>query len=134
MNREELNGLPLPSQLLEAISRGEWHATSKNWQKVFPADEVVAPALYSFSLMQQVNSTWKRETRPEFVGVADGKAVPGCLNPALSLLVGELQGDAPIALDYREKGRGPSIAFLNAHGSWVVVAESFDAFWRQLHG
>lgn len=135
MDDGELNGMRLPSRLMVALSDGSWTAPDKHWKAVFPADEVVLPKLYSTRLMHLCNATWSTETHPAFVGVSDGRATPGYVDPTRSLLIGELQGDAMIALDYRSGGHAPSVAYLNLEGRWVVVAESFDEFWHRLvHG
>src|SRR6266568_4677342 len=111
MSDDQLNGLRLPPTLMSALADGTWTATGKHWKAVFPADEVVRPDLYSLNLMRLENNHWQHEARPAFVGIADGTATPGALDPTRSLLIGELQGDATIALDYRAELQGPSVAF-----------------------
>jgi hypothetical protein len=132
MKDNRINGMILPVKLILAIGDGTWTATGRHWKNIFPRDEIVHPKLYSFDLMKKVNSTWRNESHPAFVGVADGRAKPGNLVPGCSLLVGELQGDAMIALDYRGDNYSPSVVYLNLEGLWVVVAENFDNFWHHL--
>lgn len=132
MDNDRVNGMRLPERLLSAMRDGSWTSGNRRWRDVFPADEVVHPKLYSLELMRSVNERWRTESHPAYVGVADGRASPGDLSPARSLLIGELQGDAMIALDYRNGGDAPSVAFLNVEGRWAAVATSFDDFWRRL--
>jgi hypothetical protein len=129
MEDGQLNGMHLPSRLMAALGDGTWAATGKHWKAVFPADEIVLPKLYSRRLMQLCNGTWSTETHPAFVGVADGRATPGYLDPARSLLIGELQGDAMIALDYRGDDDAPSVAYLNLEGRWSWLTMASDPQW-----
>jgi hypothetical protein len=128
----QLNSLPLPAALVEALGAGTWLKTAKHWTAVFPAGELSRPQLYSERLLHLANEAWRIETDPVFVGVADGTADPGALDPARSMLIGEVQGDAPIALDYRAALQSPTVAFLDGRCRWIKVADSFDDFWRVL--
>jgi hypothetical protein len=127
-----INGLALPAALQKALDDGTWDAAGKHWEAVFPADELAHPTLYSLELMRNVNEAWRKETRPEYLGAEDRGVTPGRLDPAQSVLIGELQGDTMIALDYRNEGRGPTVAFLNIYARWVKVADGFDDFWRRM--
>jgi hypothetical protein len=128
----DINGLRLPDAVSKAMETGCWTAEGKAWHAVFPPDEVQGPMLYSLSLMRRVNLTWLHETRDIFLGVANGRSVPGILDPSQSLLIGEVAGDAMIALNYRIGKAGPSVAFLSGADQWVQVAENFDDFWTRL--
>ena len=132
MKSEQINGMNLPGKLVTALVEGPPTFAGARWHDVFPVNEVVSPKLYSLSLVRKVNEKWWSETHPAFVGVADGRAFPGALIPSRSVLIGELQGDAMIALDYRSGDDSPSVTYLNSDGRWVAVAQSFDEFWSQL--
>ncbi|HSC76233.1 MAG TPA: SMI1/KNR4 family protein [Pseudomonadales bacterium] len=134
MDSELINGMRLPARLVVAMADGTWTAAGGRWKELFPPDEVVRPKLYSLNLMHQVNEKWRNESHPVFVGVADDHVTPGKLIPSRSLLIGELQGDSMIALDYRQEDEDPSVVFLNLEGRWVEVAASFDEFWLRLFG
>jgi hypothetical protein len=132
MSDDRINGMQLPSNLMKALRDGAWLAQGKHWKTVFPADEVVMPSLYSMNLIRRENESWFHETHPAFIGVPDERAVPGALDPRRSVLIGDLQPDAMIALDYRSGDDCPSVAYLNTDGQWVEVAVSFDQFWCRL--
>lgn len=132
MKDRQINGMRLPANLVKAMDEGTWDATGLRWKDLFPVIEVVRPKLYSFTLMQQVNNKWQNESNPVFVGVDDGRATPGALDTRRSLLIGELQGDSMIALDYRDKEDIPSVVFLNLEGKWTKIAPTFDEFWHRL--
>jgi hypothetical protein len=132
MSDDRINGMRLPPQLVAALGDGTWLAEGKHWKTMFAADEVVMPSLYSLNLMLRENENWRSEGDPAFLGIADGRAVPGALDPTRSILIGDLQPDAMIALDYRNEGDCPSVVYLNLDGRWVEVAASFDEFWRRL--
>jgi hypothetical protein len=132
MSNDKINGLRLPSLMMASIDDGTWDVKGKDWHAVFPAAEVQYPMFYSLDLMRRANATWLHETRSMFLGIENGIATPGILEPALSVLIGEIDSDSMIALDYRNVDQGPSVAFLNMDGQWVVVAENFNDFWRRL--
>ena len=132
MKNCRINGLRLPQKLVAAIADGTWTATDKHWTDIFPEEEALIPQLYSAELMDIVNKTWINGPHPAFVGWVDGSATPGDLLPEKSLLIGELQGDSMIGLDYRSDLDNPSVVFLDMLGRWVVVAPDFDTFWRHL--
>ena len=134
MEEKQINGMKLPTMLAQAIADGTWLTPDKHWKNVFPTDVVVYPELYNFNFMCKVNDTWLKESRPEFLGVADDRAIPGELIPNRSLLIGELQGDDLIALDYQNSTDNPSVVYLNPEGRWEIVANDFDQFWCKLLG
>ena len=85
--------------------------------------------------MERVNIDWLRESRVIYLGQTDGVYQPGALDPRRSLLIGELQPDALIALDYGDSMQSPSVAYLIAYkngGRWMRVASSIEAFIQAL--
>jgi hypothetical protein len=125
----EINGLPLPSGLVDAIAKGVWRTPRaiEAWYGVFPAGEVVRPRLYGLAQLKSVNSQWVRETDPVYIGRAGKTCRPGNLDPRRSLLIGELQPDALIGLDYRESPTCPSVVYLvSSDEGWSQVAPSID--------
>lgn len=134
MNNVHINHMRLPPKLVSAVAEENWASTDARWSDMFPEGELVSPILYSLDLIRQVNEKWRTESDPAFVGIADGRATPGRLVPGSSVLIGELQGDTMIALDYQNGGDQPSVAYLDSHGRWVRVAASFEEFWRRLVG
>lgn len=134
MSMYEVNGRTLPEEIIRAMEEGRWHAEGKRWRDLIPPEEDLWPTLYDLRLMQMTNRTWRQETRPVFTGAAHPDFVPGILDPAKSLLIGEIAGDAMIALDYSANEERPSVAYLNLKFYWVRVSDSFGEFWRRLEG
>jgi len=60
---------------------------------------------------------------------------PGNMDPRLPLLIGKLDPDGLIALDYRSSIESPSVAYLILTGDscrWVQVSPDTDTFMRLL--
>jgi hypothetical protein len=133
----EINGLPLPSALVAAMVNGTWRATRslKPWYQLFPRSDVVRPKLYNADHMQDVNADWLRESREIYLGQADGRCQPGRLDPMRSLLIGELEPDALIALDYQNAMDSPSVVYLTCDDDsnrWVRVAPNVESLMQAL--
>lgn len=127
----EINGLLLPSVLVAAMAKGVWRAprASEAWYGLFPRAEVVRPELYHTAQMKRVNSDWAQESDPLYIGRANSKCQPGNLDPRRSLLIGELQPDALIGLDYRESATSPSVVYLvSSDDGWMRVAPNIESF------
>jgi hypothetical protein len=132
-----INGLPLPAAVATAIEAGTWLAPEDThlWYALVPPSEVGRPKLYKIELMRQVNADWANESDPIYLGLADGRRQPGNLDPRLSLLIGELDPDGLIALDYRSSIESPSVAYLMLTGDscrWMQISPDIDTFMRLL--
>jgi hypothetical protein len=135
MTSHEINGLPLPPRLIQALDDGTWTPAGKNWSAVFPAEEIGRIELFSIEKMRKLNEQWWRhEIADIFYGVADGRVMPGDLHAESSLWLGEVENEALFALDYRAAGGRPSVVFLNTYSRWVAIAPNFDDFWNRLGG
>lgn len=53
------------------------------------------------------------------------------VDPALSVLIGDLGIDSPIVLDYRLDRRAPRVVYMRLDG-WHVVAKDFDELIARL--
>lgn len=126
----KINGLLLPPVLVAAMAKGVWRAprASEAWYGLFPRADVVRPELYEPDQLKDANSYWVRESNPVYIGRASTKCKPGNLDPRRSLLIGELQPDALIALDYRESTTSPSVVYLvSSDDGWMRVAPDIES-------
>ncbi|MCB9705531.1 MAG: hypothetical protein H6711_26920 [Myxococcales bacterium] len=125
-----INGLQLPACIAVLLQAERWVAPDPETLQRVMGDVPVHPIFYHYSLMQSENSHWLEEKRLEYVGVADGSG--GVIDPAKSVLIGDLGPDRLVALDY---GRGypPRVVYLG-HGSssWVEIAEDAESLLRRL--
>ena len=129
----KINELDLPEELLEAINDGlsTTAIPAESWCRLFPRADVVRPRMYSIEAMQINNRDWYEQADPVYLGQAGGLCSPGDINPRLSLLIGELEPETPIALDYRCSGNCPIVVYLTCAGfesGWKCVAPSVGAF------
>ncbi|SEG43188.1 hypothetical protein SAMN04489712_105183 [Thermomonospora echinospora] len=125
MNITEINGLPLPRELLDLLDSGRWRVPDDRARlaEVF-GDRPVQPVFYQVDLMLSENAAWAGETSPYYLGEPDPIRPPGDIDPRRSLLIGDLGPDLPFALDYRGPGE-PGVCYLASWGDrWVTVAES----------
>ncbi len=130
-----INALPLPASLVRAIRNGFWN-TPKNrevWRSLFPEDQIVQPLLYALGGMEG-ESKWLCSAGPGYLGESGEGLVPGDIDPARAVLIGDLGPDRLIALDYRESETQPSIVSLTntEHSCWVRVADDIESFMRLL--
>jgi hypothetical protein len=95
-------------------------------------DSAPNPCFYTGDLLVSENEHWARETHPGFLGRADSGRPPGDIQPATSILIGDLGPDQPFALDYRDDP--PSIAYLIAdpRGRWTRVASCVEELLQAL--
>jgi hypothetical protein len=110
----EINGLPLPLDLVRLIEAGRWNCPHDlaGVNALFP--ERGDFTLYSLATMRRENASWRAETRRMFLGAKDPLYLPGDLDPQQSVLVGDLGigYDQPIALDYRTAPHDPPVVTL----------------------
>jgi hypothetical protein len=132
-----INGLPLPPALVAALANGRWRTPQNDgrWYTLFPPSEVVRPRLYDERRMRNENADWAKETDAMYLGASDGPYRPGAIDPHRSLLIAELQYDAPLALDYRASPSNPSVVYMIPYVDgfrWTVVALDIESFMRAL--
>ena len=129
----EINGLRLPPTLEAAMRDGTWRTPDSfgAWTMLFPRDNAHHAKLYSLKLMNAENASWPIESSPSYLGVADGRHPPGDIDPAKSLLIGDLGPDQLIALDYRAAPGSVPVLYLSEEkeGSrWIRIAHDIEAF------
>ncbi|MFI8524579.1 hypothetical protein ACIGB8_09040 [Promicromonospora sukumoe] len=80
---------------------------------------------YTFDEVVGMTADWREEQDPLWFG-----AEPEDIDPATSVLIGELGYDRPFALDYRE-ATAP-VRFMTIDGRWPVVASSLSELMDRL--
>lgn len=126
-----IGGLPLPPALISALREGRWVAPSEAvLAGVFPERPIDA-LFYGPSGMIGTNQTWQSERREEYICDPDPGNPPGDIEPARSVLIGDLGPDQMFALDYRRSPDRPSVVYL-AEPGWVEVAPDFETLAARL--
>lgn len=136
MNNDEfnVNGLKLPLGLTRALRDGRWSSlnSSASLADVF-GSEPVRPRFFTLEQIEAINSYWKDEADPLYVGKADSSRYPGDIDPKRSLIVAELGPDQLIALDYR-RGVSPEVLFASDEvtSPWRLVSGSVEELLSEL--
>lgn len=137
---ELVNGLPLPTALIDAIHSGRWVAPSVDkLESVFPlaiggGEPIRHPAFFNLDGMQRENDGWSDETLGSYLGNSDDKVQPGDIDPTQSVVIADLGPDRLIALDYRTSEEKPRVAYLagNEQPRWVEAAPDIESLLRIL--
>ena len=110
----EINGLPLPVALIEALQNGCWRKPAKAdaWQALFPGHNASHALLYDLKLIEKENATWRLDSSNRYyLGKRNESRPPGDIDPARSVLIADLEPEKTIALDYRESLVRPSVVY-----------------------
>ncbi|MCZ7423684.1 MULTISPECIES: SMI1/KNR4 family protein [unclassified Micromonospora] len=132
-----IDGLPVPSVLLNAVRQGRWVApdrSSSTYRDVF-GDDAVVPQFLPLSRMT-ANRRWlddmPEDYRGFYLGQPDRQRPPGDVDPDQSLLIGDLGPDQPFALDYRPSLAAPSVIYLSTTADWIEVAPNIETLIERL--
>ena len=126
-----IDGLNLPTALIEAIEDGAWRAPDDRslLARVFP-EPAVKPYFLGINGIIRENEAWhlddEQSVREAYIGVPNSEDPPGDIDPDSSLLIGFLGPDQHIALDYRESSTQPTVLYLTAYRGWVRIASSIE--------
>jgi hypothetical protein len=87
-----VNGLPIPAELVVAIDSWRWPVwpTSDRLQEVFGDDPAGPLLLYQLNSIRAINLRWREEQRAVYIGHPSDEGPPGDIDPAQSLLIGDL--------------------------------------------
>ncbi|MFO0549704.1 MAG: SMI1/KNR4 family protein [Polyangiaceae bacterium] len=122
-----INGMALPPALVRVIEADLWQPPHDEVLRAVFHDEPVQPSFYSLKYMEFENAHWAAQRDAFYLGSQASGAVPGCLEPARSILIGDLGIDMPFALDYRDPSRPPQVVYLHSKdSSWHLIAESVE--------
>jgi hypothetical protein len=117
--------------LIEALQDGRWcgRPDPTHLSKSLGISAPL-PLLYDLAGIEGTNRHWVSERRQVYVGVPSESPVPGDMDPELSLLIGELEPDVMIALDYRSNPPSVAICLPDAPlmSPWTAVAVSIEEF------
>jgi hypothetical protein len=124
-----IGGLPLPSDLVSAIRRAIWRP---------PSDPSVYVSVFGEQAehvdeIERQNVTWQSRASSDVFGEQVVSGSVG-IDPTLSVVIGDLGPDMPIALDYRVSRNDPRVLYLGftSRPTWKVVADNFTYLLRSL--
>ena len=121
-----IGGLRLPAELVDAVAAGRWSppAQPEFYRRVF-GDDPEQPTCYDLDLMVRENAGWQRRTPADVFGDPEPGFSEG-LDPARSVVIGDLGPDMPFVLDYRVRGDRPRVLYLAfaSRPCWREVAGS----------
>jgi hypothetical protein len=129
-----INGLPLPTALVEVMKRGLWQTPNSRdvWRSLFPEDQIDQPMLYPAEGMQG-ESFRLRTAGPPYIGTAGEGYVPGDIDPFRAVVIADLGPDRLIALDYRTSNSEPSIVALTGEYSyWIRISDNIESFMQAI--
>ncbi|HEY7074479.1 MAG TPA: hypothetical protein VH418_03885 [Solirubrobacteraceae bacterium] len=123
----EVCGHALPAALVAELDRGTWtrRAAGPRVAAVFGEEPSRSAAFYSLDEIRGETGRWARETDEAYLGRGEES-----LDPAASVLIGDLGYDRPFALDYRVQP--PAVRLLSLAGTWVRISDSIESLIREL--
>lgn len=131
----KVNGLVIPASLEALIRDGKWRLPTDERVLVDVFGELPEdPIFYDIPDILRQNDLWQNVAIHDIFGeVVEGVSIG--IIPRRSLVIGSLGIDMPIALDFRESERDPSVAYLlNSGGpAWVQVAINVDDMLSRLY-
>jgi len=128
-----INGLPLPSSLVRAMGERRWRCPPEFVLRRVFRETPVRAVLHDLESMRRANERWLAETNPAFFGHADDRLPPGDIDPARSVILGEIGPDLPFALDYRVSLEQPAVLYLHSGSDrWIRVARHIDDLLARL--
>ncbi|MEO1083304.1 MAG: hypothetical protein AAFY88_03600 [Acidobacteriota bacterium] len=131
----KIHSLELPSKLVDLLDSGSWSPPdSEIIEEVF-GEKPVQTVFYDIETMRRENDAWQEEILTVYFGSPDLSHPPGDIDPSMSVLIGDLGPDLPIALDYRESILSPRVLFLGTRviDRWIEISKSFEELCRRLH-
>jgi len=122
-----VNGLPLPQPLVRAVHDGRWVAPRPEAQRPVFGESDETALFYSLEMIHRENAEWPGRKGPAFFGHPSRSQPPGDIDPARSVLIGDLGPDCMVALDYRTSIDTPCVVYLKREKPlWVRIAESVE--------
>lgn len=127
-------GLPLPCELVSVIQAGKWIPPTDLQVYLDIFGELPDHAMcYSLGEMIRQNGPWQSSSAQEVFGdPVEGRSVG--IDPARSVLIGDLGPDMPIALDFRSSEDNPSVLYQTYRGAvvWLRIADNVCEFLERL--
>ncbi len=127
--------LALPVSFVGAIEAGKWKPPiNPEWYFGIFGEGPELPEFYDLAAINRQNRSWQAlSVEDAFGSVNDGHAIG--IDPALSVVIGDLGPDMPIVLDYRLSLERPRVLYLRLSGAspvWVVIADTIDSLVEML--
>jgi hypothetical protein len=127
-------GLPLPRELVEVIQAGKWRPPTDPQVYLDTFGELPDHALfYDLDEMSRQNRSWQDSSVDEEFGhPIEGRSVG--IDPARSVLIGDLGPDMPIALDFRDSEDSPGVLYQTFAGVpvWIRIADNVSELLEHL--
>jgi hypothetical protein len=127
-------GLPIPRELVEVIQAGRWGPPADPQVCIETFGEPPDHALfYDLDEMSRQNRSWQDSSVEEVFGYpVEGHSVG--IDPARSVLIGDLGPDMPIALDFRNSESNPAVLYRAFNGIpvWVQIADNVSELLERL--
>ena len=163
MNQDKyiINGLKLPSLLIELIENDGWKAPSNKlgikevlelpvqlkgrFDKFedysdFETYDLGLIKSESLAVKKWPNADWLEDSGVMFMGANDEVVKPGIIDVEKAILIADLGhgSDSPFTLDYREDINNPSVMIIRwgedatKDNRWMKVADDFDSFIKKI--
>jgi hypothetical protein len=119
---------------VEVIQAGKWRPPTDQQIYIDTFGEPPEHALfYDLDGMARQNGSWQSSSLEEVFGYP----IEGCsigIDPARSVLIGDLGPDMPIALDFRNSTSSPSVLYRAYRGTivWIRIADSVSELLERL--
>jgi hypothetical protein len=127
-------GLLLPRELVAVIQAGKWSPPTDPQVYVDTFGEIPDHAMfYGLAEMIRQNRSWQSSSVEEVSGnPVEGRSAG--IEPARSVLIGDLGPDMPIALDFRRSEDNPSVLYQTYRGAvvWLKIADSVGELLERL--
>lgn len=127
-------GMMIPRELVKVIRAGRWRPPADPQVYIDTFGEPPDHALfYDLDEMIRQNRLWQDSSVEDVFGrPVAGRSVG--IDPAQSVLIGDLGPDMPIALDYRNSKSGPNVLYRTLSGIvvWVLIADSVGELLESL--
>jgi hypothetical protein len=129
-----INSLPLPLKIQLLIDRNEWTFPSDtaSAQDLFTEKPTAQATLYSLSSMRSETEAWITAPPEELQYYGGAGASVGTfhqVDPRLTVLIGDLGYDMPIALDYSTSINRPRVVYLPSRApGWIEIAPDVESF------
>ena len=127
-------GLSLPRDLVAVLQSGKWSPPADPQVYIDTFGELPDHVMfYGLEEMIRQNSSWQSSSVQEVSGnPVKGHSVG--IEPARSVVIGDLGPDMPIALDFRNSNDKPSVLYQRYRGGvvWLKVADTVGELLERL--
>lgn len=161
LDRYIINGLKLPSLLIELLENNEWKAPSNKSGikeilqlpeqlkgKFDEFDDYADFETYDLDLITSESlavkkwptADWLKDSGVMFLGAYDEVVKPGIIDVEKAILIADLGhgSDSPFTLDYRDDINNPSVMIIRwgedatIDNRWMKIADDFDSFVKKI--